>query len=291
MECDEQFVQWWNKNHPDDKINTNYVVEVCHALQGHPESPHLYEQFVNDILERRGFRSSKHAPCLYHGKWKGKRVLLARQTDDFASAAADKQTLIDLYEDIDSELKMVVEKQPMPLMYAVSINQTHDYNQLNMEIHLNQLVKKYEWLQGIEPKRIDEVVPIPMKMFTEIDTTPLPTTTAQIKAIEKQEGVNYRSLFGQLLFPMVCCRPDICPHISKLGQVLTAPAAIHYQALKAVAVYLIQTRRDGPIYWRRKPRLDLPKGDFKPFPIAPENLENSPWDPHGATALAIPHFR
>jgi hypothetical protein len=51
MECDEQFVQWWNKNHPNDKINTNYVAEVCHALQGHPESPHLYEQFVNDILD------------------------------------------------------------------------------------------------------------------------------------------------------------------------------------------------------------------------------------------------
>jgi hypothetical protein len=90
---------------------------------------------------------------------------------------------------------------------------------------------------------------------------------------------------------MVCCRPDICPHISKLGQVLTAPAAIHYRALKAVAVYLIQTKKDGPIYWRRKPRLDLPKGDFKPYPIAPENLENSPWDPHGATALIIPHYR
>jgi hypothetical protein len=148
---------------------------------------------------------------------------------------------------------MVVEKQPMPLMYAVTINQTRDYNQLNMEIHLNQLIKKYEWLQGIEPKKIDEVVPIPMKMFTEIDTAPLPTTTAQIKAIEKQEGVNYQSLFGQLLFPMVCCRLDICPHISKLGQVLTAPAAIHYWALKALAVYLIQTKTDGPIYWRQKP--------------------------------------
>jgi hypothetical protein len=71
MQCDQQYVRWWNERNPNDQITTEYVMEVCHALQGHPESPHLYEEFVNDLLHKRGFRNSKHAPCLYYGKWKG----------------------------------------------------------------------------------------------------------------------------------------------------------------------------------------------------------------------------
>jgi hypothetical protein len=250
MQCDQQYVRWWNARNPEYPITTEYVMEVCHALQGHPESPHLYEEFVNDLLHKRGFRSSKHAPCFYYGKWKGERVIMVRQTDDFAGAALRKETVIDIFQDIDKELKMVVESTPMPLMYGVSIIQTQEYNKLNMEQYLNLLVKKYEWLQGIDPLPIEQALPIPTKYFEELDTAELPKTDAQRKAIEKQEGVNYRSLYGQILFPMVCCRPDICAPVSKLGQVLASPAAIHYRALKAVAVYLIQTKSDGPIYWR-----------------------------------------
>jgi hypothetical protein len=212
---------------------------------------------------------------------------MVRQTDDFAGASLHKETLIDLYQDIDKDLKMVVENTPMPLMYGVSIIQTQEYNKLNMEQYLNLLIKKYTWLQGIESVPIEQAIPIPPKYFEELDTAELPKTSAQCKAIEEQEGVNYHSLYGQVLFPMVCCRPDICAPISKLGQVLVSPAAIHYRALKAVAVYLIQTKTDGPIYWRRRKRMDLPQVPFNIRPVSPEHHINSPWDPIGPTALVI----
>jgi hypothetical protein len=177
---------------------------------------------------------------------------MVRQVDDFAGAALRKETLIDLYEDIDKDLKMVVETTPMPLMYGVSILQTQDYTKLDMEQYLNLLIKKYDWLQGIVQIPIEKATPVPTKYFEEIETAELPRTLQQMKSIEQQEGINYRSLYGQLLFPMVCCRPDICAPMSKLGQVMATPAAIHYRALKAIAVYLIQTKKDGPIYWRRR---------------------------------------
>jgi hypothetical protein len=86
---------------------------------------------------------------------------------------------------------------------------------------------------------------------------------------------------------MVCCHPDICAPVSKLGQVLALPAAIHYRALKAVAVYLIQTKTDGPIYWQRRKRMDLPHIPFNIQPVAPEHHVNLPWDPIGPTSLVI----
>jgi hypothetical protein len=99
--------------------------------------------------------------------------------------------LIDLYEDIDKDLKMVVETTPMPLMYGVSIIQTQDYTKLDMEQYLNLLIKKYEWLQGIVPVPIEKATPVPMKYFEEIKTAELPKMLQQMKSIEQQEGINY----------------------------------------------------------------------------------------------------
>ena len=50
----------------------------------------------------------------------------------------------------------------------------------------------------------------------------------------------------------------------KLSQYSSNPAFIHYQATKNVFAFLNQTRADGLVYWRRKPREDLP--DVQPPP-------------------------
>ena len=44
------------------------------------------------------------------------------------------------------------------------------------------------------------------------------------------------------------------------------PAEIHYEAIKQVFAYLNSTKREKLIYWRREPRMDLPKMD-PPQPI------------------------
>ena len=78
------------------------------------------------------------------------------------------------------------------------------------------------------------------------------------KNLETQMGFNYRQAIGELIFAMTICRIDISIAVIILSQYSHNPAKIHYQALKAVFVYLKATKHDGIYYWRPEPRDDLP---------------------------------
>ena len=39
---DEQYRQWWNHHKEIPPITKGMVLPVCHAIQGHPESPRLW---------------------------------------------------------------------------------------------------------------------------------------------------------------------------------------------------------------------------------------------------------
>ena len=57
---------------------------------------------------------------------------------------------------------------------------------------------------------------------------------------------------------MTVCRIDICPAVIKLSQYSQRPAKCHYQAVKALMVFLWATRHDGIYYWRPEPNMEFP---------------------------------
>jgi hypothetical protein len=59
---------------------------------------------------------------------------------------------------------------------------------------------------------------------------------------------SYRSLLGELLYAYVTARPDIGYAITTLSKFATAPAKMHYQRLKGLALYLCSTINWGIIY-------------------------------------------
>ena len=112
---------------------------------------------------------------------------------------------------------------------------------------------------------------------------------ATVYHLEDLHGFKYRSLYGKLLFPSLCGRVDICKHLNILGQVMTRPASIHFDAFRELATHLVRTRFDGPIYWRRHPtgRSDLPDGNFQTRPPPPEDASKSPWSFDGLMSLHL----
>jgi hypothetical protein len=57
-------------------------------MQGHPESPRLWEKHIDRILRDIGLTPTIHEPCIYSGLILGERVLFMRQVDDFAISAS-----------------------------------------------------------------------------------------------------------------------------------------------------------------------------------------------------------
>jgi hypothetical protein len=103
---DRAFNEWWIKHKNRPPIPHGHVIPVLSAMQGHPESPCLWEKHVNKILRKIGLTPTVHEPCLYSGTINGQRILFMRQVYDFAIAAPDEHTseiLMDLSNDIASQ--------------------------------------------------------------------------------------------------------------------------------------------------------------------------------------------
>ena len=73
-------------------------------MQGHPEAPRLWEKHADQILRSIGLTPNAHKPCLYSGLIHGQRVLLLRQVDDFAIAAASESITQQVFDLIDDRL-------------------------------------------------------------------------------------------------------------------------------------------------------------------------------------------
>jgi len=100
---DKAFIDWWaSKGRPP--IPPGRVIPVLKAMQGHPESPRLWERHVDKIIRDIGFTPTTHEPCLYSGIVCGQRVLFMRQVDDFAIAAPSESIANIVFDMIDNKL-------------------------------------------------------------------------------------------------------------------------------------------------------------------------------------------
>ena len=101
---DKPFREWWaTLKRPE--IPKGYVLQVQHALQGHPESPKLWADFIDDIIRTKvGLIPTTHEPYLYRGEVNGNRVVFLRQVDDFAVASSDEYTCDVVIQEISRHL-------------------------------------------------------------------------------------------------------------------------------------------------------------------------------------------
>jgi hypothetical protein len=77
---------------------------------------------------------------------------------------------------------------------------------------------------------------------------------------------------GELIYALIVARMEISFAIIKLSQYSANPALLHYKVLRHVFAYLNHTREYGLIYWRPRPRDDLPD---VPTPTQRSNIQNS----------------
>jgi hypothetical protein len=68
---DRAFNEWWVQHKRLPPISPGHVIPILSAMQGHPESPRLWEKHTDEILRKIGLMPTVHEPCLYLGKIHG----------------------------------------------------------------------------------------------------------------------------------------------------------------------------------------------------------------------------
>ena len=260
VRVDTQYREWY-KHKFDKDIPEGYVLPVRKALQGHPESSRLWAIHMDKILrETFNLKPTTHEGCLYSGKYKNQDILFLRQVDDFAVAATDEQTCIDLISEIDQHMTIDIKDLGRLSRYnGVDITQSKYYIKLSNATYIDKLLEEHDWL--LHDTNISNI-PLPVKndqTFNQRMETAIPPITDDSKLeLQNNMGINYRQAIGELIFLMVTCRPDISYPLIKLSQYSSNPAAEHYESVKHILRYIKATKHDGIYFWRRNVRDDLP---------------------------------
>ena len=64
LKVDNAYCNWWKHKHNEELAKDTYV-ECHHAIQGHPESPRLWQLHIDTILDELGFIATTYEPCIY----------------------------------------------------------------------------------------------------------------------------------------------------------------------------------------------------------------------------------
>eukprot|EP00804_Cyclotella_cryptica_P024685 CCRYP_001671-RA/>CCRYP_001671-RA protein AED:0.29 eAED:-0.05 QI:0/0/0/0.33/1/1/3/0/660 len=272
IQPDRAFSEWWI-HQGREPIPDGYVIPVLRAMQGHPESPRLWEKWCDQMIKTHKFAPTTHEPCLYTGLWQGEKCYFKRQVDDFEFAAPSIELAHMFYDALDDHLSMPIKRQGLVSLFnGIDVQQTRTYIKISAETYIEKMGAKYLELWHKEiPLMAERPLPIPthetfMKTFHQAVGDNDPKTLA---TLQTRFHFGYRNGVGELIYAMVTCRPDISTVTVKCAQHSANPAEIHFQAVKHAIKYLVATRKDGIYFWRATPRMDLPE---QPVPLCATSL-------------------
>jgi len=230
-------------------------------MQGHPESPQLWEQHIDKILRDLGLTPTTHEPCLYSGLIHGQRILFMRQVDDFAVAAPSESITNMLFDMIDDRLTLPLKRMGLVTLFnGLNINQTADYIKISCSTYIDKIMPKHlsSWLSDHDIDNCPTPLPSTKKFMT-LFLNAIGVSDPKIQGeLEKTMRILYRSAIGELIYAMTTCRPDIAYATVRASQYSTRPHAIQYHGVRHIIRYLYATKDDGLYYWRVTPNNNLP---------------------------------
>ena len=273
MRIDEQYNEWWTEHLGNPPIPPGYVLPVNHALQGHPEAPRLWETHIHNILvNKMGFQPTPHEKCLYSRRPDHDSLeMILRQVDDFSVSANTQDTCKSIITIIGSHLTVPLNDLGIIRKFnGVNVQQTRWFIKISCEDYLSKILLAHQW-HTLKASNL----PIPMRSDSKyqrsLETAIRPSSPQEQQHVQQQAGFSYRMTTGELIYALVVARPEISFAVIKLSQYGENPALEHYQAIKTVYAFLNNTKEDGLIYWRKRPRMDLPF-------VEPQATRSSPID-------------
>jgi hypothetical protein len=127
---------------------------------------------------------------------------------------------------------------------GLDIEQTRHYIKISAQTYINKIVKHHGW-------QLEKTANLPLPMRNNsiyqatLELSYGPDDVKEEREHETQMGFSYHQAIGELIFAMTICQLDISPAIIKMSEYSQAPAQCHYQAVKAVFVYLCATANNG----------------------------------------------
>jgi hypothetical protein len=166
------------------------VVQVFHAIQGHQESPCLWEKHIDAILRGIPVQPTIHEACLYHGIVAGCLLLLLHQVDDFAIACKDTKIAEGVIKTIECKMTIKVHSLGIITQFnGVDVQQTQYYIKLSMHKYPTKMLMNHGWSLTTSSSSTRLPLQPDSNYITSLETAKRPTTTNEQEQL-KQEFFN-----------------------------------------------------------------------------------------------------
>ncbi len=175
-------------------------------MQGHPESPQLWEKYANAILCNVGLTPTVHKLCLHLDIIAGKRVIFKQQVNDFAMAAPNEHIANIFFHVIDVEFQIPMKRHEYLGMYnGVDVKQTKNYIKISCKSFIEKMCSKNlnSWMQNFTSTN-DCPTPLPTdpKWYTQFNAAVgNPDPKVQSK-LAKAMQILYHCGVGELIWAM-----------------------------------------------------------------------------------------
>ena len=267
MQPDAQFRQWWRDCLKKPELAPDDVIPIQHALQGHPESPQLWDKYITKMLtgDKFGFKTCTHE---YKTDKTNNLMFIVRQVDDLLVCHVDPKECDKMAKTIQKELTFLLNFLGTVRGFnGVNVDQTKHYNHIHCSTYIDKIVKHHNW-ENLPAQTPPTPFQANSQHQAEIQLAKGPKDSKEALRLQKKIGFNYQQAIGELIYAYTICCFDIEITIIILSQFSHQPVEIHYKAVKQVFVYLNATKDYGLTYWRPKPLDHLLYKD-PPQPITP----------------------
>lgn len=203
----------------------DYVCLLKRSLYGLKQAPKVWNDVVNQMISKLGFKRNRGDPCLYQKKLdNGDECMLLIYVDDILLVSNSTGMM----NNVKNEISILFEIRDLgePKYYLrIEINKNGDIYNMSQANYIQQLVDEYNMTDA----RISKI-PIDVSYGKTLKIVPL------------ESNAIYQKLIGSLLYLAINTRPDISTAVCILSQKTSEPSTEDWNELKRVLRYLKGTK-------------------------------------------------
>jgi hypothetical protein len=212
-----------------ERNGSGWVWRLLKSLYGLKQSPRVWHQKLNSVLESMGFTRilCEHSIWIYH---RGDvRVIIPVFIDDMTFASKSKSEIQKVKDELSTHFKLH-DLGPASWLLGVKIER----DRRNRTLHLSQRQYILDLLQRFDLTDINPVG-TPLDPSIRLSTSMAPQTPEEIA---EMEGVPYINAVGALNYLAIATRPDISYTVGVLARFTNNPGMQHWKAVKHLFRYL-----------------------------------------------------
>jgi transposase InsO family protein len=217
---------------------TNRICSLLKSLYGLKQAPNVWFQLLVEILRNMGFQQTQSDNVVFVKDADNMKVIVGGHVDDLLVLAPTEVLLDDFGKDLAKHLK--IKSSDLDTFLGVEIIQNHQTGTIS--IHQRRKVTNLLTEQGMLNAR---PVSTPLQPNVYLSRADCPTTQQEREEVDSR---GYRGVVGSLMHIMTMSRPDICPAVKMLSEVLDNPSKKHVQGLNWLLRYLSGTPDYGITY-------------------------------------------